>query len=221
MEKRYITPVPKDLKHISNDNLRPITQTNIYTKIMEHFMFNRIYDQVIEKLGPSQYIAIRGSSIAYYPVFLFNLVYKKLETPNTYVILVLLDLSKAFDLVDHDILIQCLLDIDVCKHDILWIANFLRNRKQCKKHLNSTQMYLPITNSTPQGTKIAILLFIIPINHLIPKFYSKHASPSNLLNAFVDDMCIAEAVPYNKQWRTTDLDIGLKYAFLSKTWLLY
>ncbi len=197
-KKGYITPIQKNPNNISVDSLRPITQTNIYSKIMEQFMFEKIYNQVINKLDTNQYGAVRRSSTAYYLVSLFNFVFKSLEKPNTYVVVVLLDLSKAFDLVDHNILKQCLIDIGVCKNDIMWIADFLRNRQQCTKHLNQTSKFLSITNSTPRGTKLAILLFIVLINDLLTKFYSKHASPDNILNAFVDDMCIAEAVSYNQ-----------------------
>lgn len=99
--------------------LRPVTQTNIYSKLLEGFMFNRIYDQVKCKLNENQYGGLRKSSTAHDLVSLFNFVYKSLEKHNTCFVLVLLDLSKAFDLVDHSVLIKSLLDIDVCKIDIL------------------------------------------------------------------------------------------------------
>lgn len=117
----------------------------------------------------------------------------------------LLDLSKAFDLVDHNVLVKCLLEIGVCKNDVVWITDFLRNRKQCTKHKNVLSKFLPITNCTPQGTKLAVLLFVILINDLLTYYYSKHATPNNILNAFVDDMCIAEAVSYNQPSKINEL----------------
>ncbi len=110
----------------------------------------------------------------------------------------LLDLSKAFDLVDHNNLIRCLIDIGVNTCDIKWIAEFLRNRHQCTRHQNKLSEFVPISNSTPQGTKIAILLFIILVNELLNSFHEKFAKPKNLMHAFVDDMCIAEAVSYTE-----------------------
>ncbi len=197
-KKGFITPVPKEAKNISIDTLRPITQTNIYSKVMEGFMFDKIYNQVISKLNINQYGALRKSSTSYYLVSLFNLVFQWLDKPNTYIVIVLLDLSKAFDIVDHNILVKRLLEVGVCKNDVLWVADFLRNRKQCTKHLNILSKFIPITNSTPQGTKLAVWLFVILINDLLTDFYVKHTSPTNILNAFVDDMCIAEAVSYNQ-----------------------
>ncbi len=197
-KKGYITPIPKDTKNICIQNLRPITQTNIYGKTMEEYMFNKIYYQVIDKMNKNQFGAIRKSSTAYYMVSLFNFALQALEKPNTYVILVLLDLYKAFDLVDHNMLVKCLTDIGVNKNDVMWIADFLRNRKQCTKHLNMMSSFRSISNSTPQGTKLAVLLFIILINDLLTTYCDKHAGPTNLQNAFVDDMCIAETVEYSK-----------------------
>lgn len=48
-KKRFITPGPKDNNNICIDTLRPITQTNIYSKIMEGFMFNKIQNQILGK----------------------------------------------------------------------------------------------------------------------------------------------------------------------------
>ncbi len=66
-KKGFITPVPKDTSNIELETIRPIKQTNIYSKIMEEFMFRRIYDQVISKLNDSQFGAIKKSSTAYCP----------------------------------------------------------------------------------------------------------------------------------------------------------
>ncbi len=150
MEKRVITSVPKDTTNIEIDTIRPITQTNIYSKNMEEFMFHRIYEQIISKLSAAQFFAIKKSPTSYYLVSLYNFVFKALEKPNTYIILVLLDLSKAFDLVDHYVLVRCLIQIRIKQTDVLRIADFLRNRKQCTKHKNLMSEFLSINNSTPQ-----------------------------------------------------------------------
>ncbi len=200
----YITPVPKDPSNMCIENLRPITQTNVYCKIMEEFMFHKIYSQVIAKLNPNQFGAIKKSSTAHYLISLFDFVLKSLDTPNTYIIIVLLDLSKAFDLVDHNNLIRCLIDIGIPSSDILWIAEFLRNRHQCTRHQNQISEFISISNSTPQGTKIAILLFVILVNELLNAFHEKFARPKNLMHAFVDDMCIAEAVTYTEAPQMND-----------------
>lgn len=108
----------------------------------------------------------------------------------------LLDLSKAFDLVDHNNLFNCLLNIGIETSDVLWIAEFLRSRKQCTRFQNNVSDIIQISNGTPQGTRIAILLFIVLVNELLTTFHAKFSKPKNLMHAFVDDMFIAEAVSY-------------------------
>lgn len=195
-KKGFITPVPKDLNNVCIENLRPITQTDILCKMMEGFMFKRIYDQIKGKLSFGQFGGIKKSSTTHYLVSLFDFILKALDKPNTYVIIVLLDLSKAFDLVDHNILIKILIEMEVDPNDIHWVAEFLKNRTQCSKHNNKLSEFLPISNGTPQGTKIAILLFILLVNDLLSMFHDKYKDENNLMNAFVDDMCFAEAISY-------------------------
>lgn len=78
---------------------------------------------------------------------------------NTYVIIVLLYLSKAFDLVDHNILMRHLTDVGVKECDVNWIAEFLHNRKQCTKFKNMQSEFLPLSNAVPQGTKTQFCYF--------------------------------------------------------------
>lgn len=197
-KKGFITPVPKVNNNISIDTLRPITQTNIFSKIMEGFMYQHIYDQVISKLNVFQFGAIKKSSTCYCLVSLFDFILKALDCSNVYVVLVLLDLSKAFDLVDHNILIQSLQKLDVNSNDVRWVASFLHKRKQCTKYGTLSSSFLPLKNGTPQGTKIAILLFIVLINTLLKDFYEQQQLSKHFMAAFVDDMSVAEAVKYGE-----------------------
>lgn len=197
-KKGFITPVPKGKSEISLDNIRPITQTCVYSKIMEEFMFRRIYNQVIDKLNPAQYGAIKKLSTLYYLVSLFDFVLKALDKPNVHVIIVLLDLSKAFDLVDHNVLINCLKRLKVNSNDMEWVGDFLRGRSQCTKYNNKFSKPLPLNNGIPQGTKVAVLAFICLIDGILSEFYEKHGGSNNIMNAFVDDMCVAEAIKHDE-----------------------
>lgn len=194
-KKGFITPLHKDPNNLSIDNLRPITQTNVFSKIMENFMYDKLYKQIIDKIDINQYGTIKKSSTSHYLVSLYDFILKALDTPNTYVIIVLLDLSKAFDLVHHRVLIDALVELDVKHHDIYWIIDFLKNRKQCTKDKDTISEFVDISNSVPQGTKLAPLLFIVLINRILNNF-KQMKSDNNTMKAFVDDMCVAEAVSY-------------------------
>ena len=77
---------------------------------------------------------------------------------------VTIDYSKAFDYVDHTILIEKLISLGVRTNLINIIISFLKNRSHCTLLFGKTSPYLLITCGVPQGTCLGPLLFIILIN---------------------------------------------------------
>ena len=73
----------------------------------------------------------------------------------------LLDLSAAFDTIDHEILIQCLIDMGLCTMALQWLISFIKNRTFSIQIGNSLSNPARLTSGIPQGSVLGPLLFII------------------------------------------------------------
>ena len=89
-------------------------------------------------------------------------IYDNIEE-NLITLMILCDLSKAFDSVDHETLLKKLNGVHV---DSFWFSDYLRNRKQtvqmCKTRSSSTN----VNHVVPQGSILGPILFLIYINDM-------------------------------------------------------
>ena len=77
---------------------------------------------------------------------------------------VFLDLKKAFDTVDHEILLDKLNSYGINNNLHAWFESYLHNRSQFVFHNNNKSETKHITHGVPQGSILGPLLFIIYVN---------------------------------------------------------
>ena len=96
-----------------------------------------------------------------------------LDTSGRYIRIFFSDFSNGFDRVDQNILLSELNNSDVDPHLVRWIAAFLTNRSQRVRIGNSLSPPIGLNGWTPQGTKLALLLFFILVNEMAAKCKSR------------------------------------------------
>ena len=94
---------------------------------------------------------------------------------------VFIDLQKAFDTVDHKILLDKLYHYRVRGQNHLWFESYLTDRKQKVKIASVDSRLMKISCGVPQGSILGPLLFLLYINDL------RHATQKSLVHHFADD----------------------------------
>ena len=113
----------------------------------------------------SQYGFREDPSTEYAAIELVDRIYEHHDIGDTSVA-IFLDLSKAFDMLDHDILLCKLSKFGINNNELQWFKSYLSDRTQYVEFNGKKASILPITKGAPQGSILGPLLFIIYINSM-------------------------------------------------------
>ena len=180
-----VTPLFKSGDKLSVNNFRPISIFNFYVKIFEKCMVNRMvsYLSKFNIICSEQFGFLKGKSTFDAINSLIEYIYSSFNNKNN-CISVFLDMRKAFDTVDHKILLQKLEYYGFRGRSLKWFLSYLEERRQVVKFGNSTSNELRLSVGVPQGSNLGPILFLIYINDIVKSSTKLHFS------MFADDTVI-------------------------------
>ena len=158
----FISPVC----HTFN-NYRPVSILSSISKIFEKFLFNQIYKYFSENklFYQSQYGFRSQHSTELAALEFLDIITIEMDEGQV-PLSIFLDLSKAFDTIDHKILLNKLKYYGISNKSLHLVSSYLSNRYQYVQLDDNKSDSLLIKTGVPQGSILGPLLFLIYLNDM-------------------------------------------------------
>ena len=165
MKQADITPIHKKDAKTEKENYRPVSILSAFSKIFERLIYDDLNQYVDTKLSPYLCGFRKNYSTQICLIIMLEKWKKALDKRNIAGAL-LTDLSKAFDCMNHELLIAKLEAYGLDNSALKLILSYLSNRRQRTKVNNSFSQWSDINAGVPQGSILGPLLFNIYINDI-------------------------------------------------------
>ncbi|PFX15504.1 putative RNA-directed DNA polymerase from transposon BS [Stylophora pistillata] len=189
-KKAKVTPLHKSGSKDDPRNYRPISVLPVVSKVLERLIHKQLasffddHNLLCKLQSGFRRMHSTETAVTYFADEILLNMDKGLVTGSVFI-----DLAKAFDTVDHDILLRKLEYYGICEESLLWFKDYFTGRKQFVQIDSHSSEELAITSGVPQGSILGPLLFIVYINDL-PRCV-KHCS----VNMYADDTVLYLAGP--------------------------
>ncbi|CAH2106212.1 unnamed protein product [Euphydryas editha] len=177
----YITPVHKKGSKTDILNYRPISKLCVLAKVFERIVYSQVYAALRNSFNPTQHGFLQGRSTVTNLILLNDFLTESMNMGKQ-VDVVYTDYSKAFDRINHNILLDKLFNAGIRGDLLRWFSSYISNRSQAVVLNNYSSSWVSIPSGVPQGSLLGPLLFTIYINDIVSCFQSSH------LLCFADDM---------------------------------
>jgi len=178
-----ITPLPKVYPPATVEHdIRPIAITNSIAKVAERFIGQFFNEHFRNHIDPQQFGCTVKRSTTHALIKLTDEWFKASENCKNITRILFIDFTKAFDLIDHNVLMNKFIEYEFPPHVTSWLLSFLEDRKQFVSISNSHSTIRTSNAGAPQGTRAGPNVFKMLINSL--RFSLNYAK-------YVDDITIS------------------------------
>ena len=166
-KQAMVVPIPKSGNLTKVQNYRPISLLPLPGKLLEKLVQQQLstYLETEALLMEAQYGFRKNRSTVHSAAQLLNYVNKKLDSKIP-TLAVYVDFRKAFDCVQHPVLLEKLANLNLSGSVVDWVDSYLSNRKQQVYANDTYSSFLPVTQGVPQGSVLGPLFYIIYANDI-------------------------------------------------------